>query len=67
MRPPDVAQDSHRRQPTCRRRRNADYRTRITDIGGTPSGAGPAELAALAARETAHWGEVVRRLGIRAD
>ena len=46
---------------------DADYRARIVGIGGTPSGTGPADLAALAARETARWGEVVRRVGIRAD
>ncbi len=44
-----------------------DYRDRIAGIAGVPIGAGPAELAALTARETARWGEVVRRLGMRAD
>jgi tripartite-type tricarboxylate transporter receptor subunit TctC len=44
-----------------------DYRDRIIGIGGVPVGAGPAELAALTSRETARWGEVVQRLGMRAD
>ena len=43
------------------------YRHRLVEIGGVPVGAGPAQLAAFAARESARWGEVVRRLGIRAD
>lgn len=43
------------------------YRHRLIEIGGVPVGAGSAQLAALTARESARWGEVVRRLGIRAD
>jgi tripartite-type tricarboxylate transporter receptor subunit TctC len=43
------------------------YRRRLVEIGGVPVGAGPEQLAALTARETARWGEVVRRLSIRAD
>jgi len=37
------------------------------NIGGVPVGSGPAELERLAAGESARWGEIVRRLGIRAD
>lgn len=44
-----------------------EYRDRITGIAGVPVGAGPAELTALTAREAARWGEVVQRLGMRAD
>jgi tripartite-type tricarboxylate transporter receptor subunit TctC len=43
------------------------YRARMIEIGGVPVGSGPAELERLSARESARWGEIVRRLGIRAD
>ena len=43
------------------------YRRRLVEIGGIPVGAGPAQLAALTARESARWGDIVRRLGIRVD
>jgi tripartite-type tricarboxylate transporter receptor subunit TctC len=43
------------------------YRRRLINIGGVPVGAGSTEFAAFIARESLRWGEVVRRLGIRAE
>ena len=39
----------------------------MQDLGAAPLGGTPEDFAKLVSGETARWGEVVRRLGLKAD
>ena len=43
------------------------HSARMQDLGAASLGGSPEEFARLVASETARWGEVVRRLGLKAD
>jgi len=40
---------------------------RLTDLGGTPTVMGPAELGALIARETERWAKVIKTAGVKPE
>jgi tripartite-type tricarboxylate transporter receptor subunit TctC len=44
-----------------------DVRERLVGMGATPVGNTPAEFARLVSAESARWGDVIRKAGIRAD
>ncbi len=44
-----------------------EVRNRFKDLGTEPLGGSPAEFGKLIETETARWGEVIRRLGIKAE
>jgi len=43
------------------------FRRQLLDLGLTPEGSTPGELAALTARETAQWRALIEKAGIKAD
>lgn len=47
--------------------KRASYTERIEKIFAEPATSTPAELAELVATETARWGEVVRKAGIKLE
>ena len=44
-----------------------ETKDRLKDLGTEPLGGTPAEFGKLVESETARWGEVIRKLGIKAD
>jgi tripartite-type tricarboxylate transporter receptor subunit TctC len=47
--------------------RAPDVRERLVALGADPVGNSPAELAEMLKRESARWGELVRKAGIRGE
>ena len=47
--------------------RDEAFRRRLLELGVTPEGSTPAQLAALTAKETAQWKALIDKTGIRAD
>jgi len=45
----------------------ADVKERLVDLGSEPLGGGRAEFGKLIAQESARWGGVIRRLGLKAN
>ena len=43
------------------------FRSHLLQLGLTPEGSTPAELAALTAQETAQWKALIDKTGIKAD
>lgn len=46
---------------------DAEMRSRLADLGGTPLTGSPAEFGKLIAQETAKWAKVIRAAGIKAE
>jgi tripartite-type tricarboxylate transporter receptor subunit TctC len=44
-----------------------EVRDRLVGMGATPVGNAPAAFARFVAEESARWGEVIRKAGIKAD
>ena len=44
-----------------------NFKTRMVELGSESSGGTPEEFAALIRRDSARWGEVIRKAGIKAD
>jgi len=44
-----------------------NFKTRMADLGSEASGGTPEEFAALIRRDSAKWGDVIRKAGIKAD
>lgn len=47
--------------------KDSDFRARLLDLGSEPIGSTPAELARFVTAESDRYGDLVRRLGIRAE
>src|SRR5262249_29432180 len=43
------------------------HHPRLTDLGGTPTVMGPAELGALIARDTERWAKVIKTAGVKPE